>query len=284
MHHGGVDIVDEITHRTLSYVEALNRQGVYPPQRLVDEFARDPDHKVRILTGLQARMMQSFLDGPLFASQRSERESFCQYLTRVGWITNTYEVELTKVGRALLKALNAPVLESATDVIEIVLDPDNPFAYAQAIGALAEPKEALLVEPYFRLEQLMDISELENITRVLVGSRVTQKDIEVLATGLASLDAGRNLKVRQASELHDRYLIPDDGSVLMLGMSLGGIGKKVSTITTLGPEASVALRKAHGTIWSKAKEIKPKKPGAAKKMTATPAKKAAAAKSKTPRS
>jgi hypothetical protein len=143
----------------------------------------------------------------------------------------------------------------------------------------------LLVEPYFRLQQLMDVAPFDNIVRVLVGSKLSQRDYELIATGLASLE--RTIEVRKAADLHDRYLIPAvEGSVMMLGASLGGIGKKVSTMTTLGPVASQALRDAHEAIWSDAEPIEPKRPIAplsaesdeAPLAKKTPAKKAAAKK------
>lgn len=44
----------------------------------------------------------------------------------------------------------------------------------------------------------------------------------------------------------------------MLGASLGGIGKKVSTVTTLGDVASNALRLAHEEFWARATPVVPK--------------------------
>lgn len=137
-------------------------------------------------------------------------ESTCEHLIRLHWIHDRDDVELTPVGRALLRALNRPALnEQVADVFEIVLTPSNPFAYAQALGGLTSVDDGLLVEPYFRLEQLMDIAELDNITRVLVGGGLKPRDIELLATGLAGLRETRQLEIRQARELHDRYLIPE---------------------------------------------------------------------------
>lgn len=115
------------------------------------------------------------------------------------------------------------------------------------------------MEPYFRLEQLMDIAEFDNIERVLVGPDLKQRDLEILATGLAALPSTRTLEVRVATSLHDRYLIPrEEGRVTMLGLSLGGIGKKVSTIATLGELASNALRDAHEDLWRDAQVLMPK--------------------------
>lgn len=264
-HHGPVEIVNEETHRVLAYVDALNRHGVRPPRALVDEFAEAPEQKVRMDGGIRG-LAQLRMVAATFAERYVPDETFSEYLSRLGWIGEVSDaVELTAIGRALLKALNSPVLEEGTaDVFEIVLDPDNPFAYVQALHGVSSVSDALLVEPYFRLQQLMDVAEFDNIVRVLVGSRLKTAEYELLATGLASLPEDRIIEIRKASDLHDRYLIPAvEGAVLMLGASLGGIGKNVSTMTTLGDLASQALRDAHERLWAEAEPIRPKKLAAA---------------------
>lgn len=255
---GAVEIVSEHVHRLLAYIAALNRNGVRPERQLIEEFAKRPERRSptrRSSLTLIAEQMALVLGGV----EVSEGETYCDYLARLGWIDDKQQVELTSVGRALLKALNTPVLEETTaDVFEIVLEPEDPFAYAKALGALGGAKRSLLVEPYFRLQQLIDIEAFDNIERVLIGPGVSGSDLKVLAVGLAGLDEGRNLEVRRAKALHDRYLIPHEGAVTMLGMSLGGIGKKVSTITTLGEVASIALRDAHEHLWREAEVVEPK--------------------------
>lgn len=259
-----MQIVDKETHRVLAYVDALNRHGVRPSRQMVNEFAANPKQKYREdnVFGMSARAAIR----TMFDVQKVVAETFCQYMARLSWINEepVDAVELTAVGRALLQSLNSPVMtESAADVFEVVLSPDNPFAYAQALSGLSSVKQALLVEPYFRLEQLMDIAEFDNIVRVMVGSKLKRRDYELLATGLGSVPEGRSIEIRKAPDLHDRYLIPaDDGHVVMLGASLGGIGKKVSTMTTLGEVASIALREAHEQLWRGAEVIEPKKPTA----------------------
>lgn len=254
-----MDIVSEETHRVLAYLDALNRHGVRPDRQWIDEFAEEPDQLVERVGGLG-----SIRAATLIAMSLGERivaqETFTDYMARLGWVTiDSRHIELSNMGRALLNALNAPAIEETADVFEIVLDPADPFAYAQALGLMSSVKNALLVEPYFRLDQLMDVAPFDNITRVLLGSRLKPREYDVLATGLAALPSGRKLEIRKVRDLHDRYLIPAEaGHVLMLGASLGGIGKKVSTMTTLGEVASRALREAHEELWRGAEVVQPR--------------------------
>lgn len=249
-----MEIVDEGTHRVLAYIEVLNRQGVTPTAAQVNAFANDPRPKSSgPLMGLKA------FSAGLGPVAGISTESPQEYLSRLGWVVESQgEIELTSIGKALLKGLNSPTLEAGADVVEIVLDPDNPFAYAQALEALGARGRSMLVEPYFRLEQLISVAELDNIGRVLLGTRIGKNDRAVLSTGLASLPEERRPELRSAQDLHDRYLIPmDDEPVLMLGASLGGLGKKVSTVTTLGLVASRALRDAHERLWDHATTVEP---------------------------
>lgn len=255
-----MEIVGEHTHRVLAYVDALNRHGIKPQPHYVEEFAKNPEQLTETVGGMAAFRTTGQL-AATWGGRRVPRETFPDYMSRVGWLkVSDDQAEVTAIGRALLKALNAPVVgDAASDVIEVVLDPDNPFAYAQAMSGIASVNQALLVEPYFRLEQLVDVTEFDNVVRVLVGSKLKAKEYELLATGLASVPAGREIEVRKAQDLHDRYLIPAvEGKALMLGISLGGIGRKVSTLTTLGELATQALRAAYEAVWDNAEKIEPK--------------------------
>ena len=255
-----MEIVDEETHRVLAYVDALNRQGVTPRRSLVDEFGDAPERIMTRRGGLVAvaaiQAMAMSVNGTLAAGER-----YTAYLERLGWVvcSGSDAVTITQVGRGLLKALNAPSLEADSgSIVEVVLDPENPFAYTRAMNSLTTVEDALLVEPYFRVDQLEDVAQLSNITRVMLGPGVKPSERKVLAFGLAALDPGRSLEVRAATNLHDRYLVPrGGGTVLMLGASLGAIGKKVSTITPVGPEASEALRALHEELWNEATPIEP---------------------------
>lgn len=279
-HHCGMEIVDERTHRVLAYIDALNRHGDRPDPYYVNEFAENPDQATRQDYADLSYLARSTLRHQdlrrnliAFAPFAQAEEGFCDYLDRLGWITglNAARIELTSTGRALVRALNAPAIEeTSADLIEVVLSPDNPFAYTQALRALSSVPTSMLVDPYFRAEELMDVADFDNVERVLVGPQLKARELAVLAQGLAVVNNSRPMEIRVASSLHDRYMIPREGKALMLGMSVGGIGKKVGTLTTLGEVATHALREAHEKIWGESKILEPAAPKPRGDLVGTP--------------
>lgn len=97
------------------------------------------------------------------------------------------------------------------DVVEIVLDPDDRFAYARALGELTSMPDSMIVDPYFRFEQLVDVLELGTVTRVLTSRKIGPAALARLALGLKAVTEGQPFEVRLTAELHDRYFIPRAG-------------------------------------------------------------------------
>ncbi|MBW3085500.1 hypothetical protein KEM60_01700 [Austwickia sp. TVS 96-490-7B] len=247
-------IVDELTHRVLAYVEALGRHGAPPSKTQVNAFGSSPDVRTRYVPGLTEGAKDNLQR--LLAGHDEPAESFCSFLERLGWVyTAEDRVILSETGRALLKALNMPGdTDGVAHVLDVTVDADVPFTYELASPIFSSTHEAMLVEPHFRLEQLMDVIEYGQIRRVLMGPKVNTRDRHVLTTGLSSLEPGR-LEVRRANDLHDRYLIPTDGGVIVLGASRGDGGRTLNTTTTLGELASYAVRQAYERAWAEAEVV-----------------------------
>ncbi|MHB9860613.1 hypothetical protein [Streptomyces sp. YIM S03343] len=189
-------------------------------------------------------------------------ETWKQYLERVGWIKVTGEsVKLTPLGHAILADLSAPKLDvSNEDASEVILDPSDPFAYVRVIGALSDIGEGLLVDPYFRFDQLETVVEHTQIRRILTSKKIGAPAISQLALALAVIDAPQRPEVRVANELHDRFAISEGDKVIAIGTSLNSVGKNLSVVVPLASIAGNAIRRTHEDLWTNATVLKPKNP------------------------
>ena len=72
---------------------------------------------------------------------------------------------------------------------------------------------------------------------------------------------GGKLEVRVAAQktLHDRYIIHDDG-LLLLGTSLNGLGKKQTFVVALGPDLRADVSAAFESRWQTATAPTPSPP------------------------
>ncbi|WIV44708.1 MULTISPECIES: hypothetical protein [Glutamicibacter] len=263
-----MEIVNPHTHRVLAYIAALNRQGVPISLKAINEFGKYPDLKSKKTGSISSFDLRDLTLS--FTEVRTTRpaEVYTQYFERLGWITYTSndDVRLTNLGRGILKSLDSPVLDPTnTGLVEVVLDPENLFAYATALNVIASVDDALLVDAFLRIQELQDISGFDNVDRILVRDSISSNDSMTLSVALGALHAaGRAMQIRKAPGLHDRYVIPPEGNVVMLGTSLNGVGKKISTVTHLGGEPSQVLRSHYQTVWERAEPIAPAYPSGEK--------------------
>lgn len=248
---GSVDLVNERTHRTLAFMSALTERGAAPTTDAVEEFYWWPNPMSE----------GALIDREVWGDESGERASW--YLVRLGLATvETQEelddadgkVRLTPQGRAMLQHLDS-LRARPTEIVEMYVDPSDQFAYPLVLLKLSQVGPGLMVDPYCRAEQLGDLLRFEGTNRVLL-STASANQREAVALMLARAE-DRHLEVRRSTAIHDRYFIPDAGPVLMLGMSLNGVGKKVGAIAELGDEASSLIRKAHEKLWEEALVIEP---------------------------
>lgn len=185
-----------------------------------------------------------------------EAETFTAYLQRLGWVAVDDElVEITALGSAVLRASEQQQRDVGTESLEVIIDPDNPFAYATVWSALAAQGPGLLVDPYLRLEQLADLHAFGAATRLLISPTAFAgpNGRAVYERALTAFDG--KLSVRLSRDLHDRYYLTDNGPVLMLGVSLNGIGRKISVLTTLSAVAGDAIRSLVERQWGSAELV-----------------------------
>jgi len=232
-----MDIASRQAHRALAYLAALNKHGCFPTTPQFAAYASAPD-PMDPLADLLAR----YPIGPA--------ESMLDYLARVHWVSrNDGLVRITDLGAAVLAALAAGTTQ-AEGAVEVVLTADDPLALSHAVKQLAALGPALLVDPYFRLNQLALIVNYTEIDRVLMSDQVPREDRQSLKHALDTVPMSRRLEVRMAKkeQMHDRSVIPSQGAVLSIGTSLNYVGQKFMVLAKLSDVAD-ALRRHCEELW-----------------------------------
>lgn len=241
----------------MAYIEAMNRQGSPVTVEQVEAYA-DGWSPVRTLTGFAAyRAYLDEVDEPVM-------EKMTSYLLRLGWAEadKGRAMVLTRLGLAVLREANSPHPGSDADsTLEVVIDPSNPFAYAQLMSKIGSFDQCMIVDPYLDQDQLLRLATFTTVTRILTSNRRAKSNTPMFATVLASAP---HLELRMAEEktLHDRIVIPSRGSALMLGSSLNAITRRFGVATPIEETSSRLIREHYDEVWLKAHAVErnPKHP------------------------
>jgi hypothetical protein len=242
----------------LVYLTALDAQGYSPTVEELEVYARQPHRRGPVLTGGVFGSGLSAIAATVAEAVKGTKtavpgEAITDYLFRVKWASNEDgRVVITQLGRAVRKAVES---QDISDDQVVVLEPGDPVALGRVVEHFARSGNALLVDPYFRLDHLMLVVGRTVLTRVLTSERVDTADLQGLRTGIEQLTLTRPFEVRVAGrELHDRYLIPPTGSVTYLGSSMNGIGHVVTAMARISDGAD-ELRRTYEEIWTEATSL-----------------------------
>jgi hypothetical protein len=248
-----VFLASEATHRLLSFIGRVTAAGYAPTQGQVNLYAAAPDRQGAVYESTFTNLVAftEALQGTLGRRSR-DAETPLQHLLRLDWceISGTpARARLTALGEAVLRALNQEAAE-LPDTVEVVLPSGDPFAYAAAMGKIAGLGDALLVDPYLRYPQFLDLVEHTGVTRVLIGAKLSAEDRASIAVGIKVFEKRkRTVEVRVLGEgqLHDRVVVPlaNDRPVLSLGTSLNGVGGRAVTVLNQVDDVDGVLRAAY---------------------------------------
>ena len=255
-----MEIIGESAHRLLAYVEAVTRQGHALTPEELSAYAHGwaPKTTLHMPSKGGPPVLEEWAGTTKWSLGEvvSERESYVEYLKRVRWVKiSDGLVEITPLGKAVLREANAPLPPSDVgSTLEVVIDPNNPFAYAQLVSRISGFNECLIVDPYLDLDQLMMLSNVSSVTRVLTSNKNSKTNVPVFAVALG---VAPHLELRMAEQklLHDRIVIPAEGSALMLGSSLASITRRFGVATPLEETSSRLIRTEYNKIWESAKVI-----------------------------
>lgn len=190
----------------------------------------------------------------------SPGETPVDHLVRIGWLTEIPRGEsfsglrVSDLGRALLADAEEGDAADEDDQV-VVLGADDPLAYPTLIGQLSESGSGLLVDPYLQVDQLHHVVGRTEVDRILVSGKSHWKgDRTKMAIYLESVKE-RSVEVRSSINLHDRYLVPDAGPLLMLGASLNGVGRNTTVLTVLPDAAAEAIKRECQRLWEDSEPV-----------------------------
>jgi hypothetical protein len=256
--HGAVQIASPEVHRVLSYLVALDRQGYAVSAQELDAFAEQPDQRpAEVETVLGGSSMTAIYKtlAAQFTREVEPAEAMSAHFQRLQWARQgpRNRLEVTDLGRALHRALEQESISEGT-VVEVLLEQDDPTSLARALDRIARKGPAMLVEPYFRLDQLLPVIQITEVTRVLCGSRTKAQEREALRLAVEGLRVVRPFEVRVSDDLHDRYVVPDAGPVMFIGSSLNGLGVHPTVLGELA-DTSDSVRSLYEDAWKVAQPL-----------------------------
>lgn len=232
-------VADESAHRGLVYVAAVTRHGYRLSPQEFEAYMASPRRKAGFDP---VAMMRAVMAPP---------ESTLAWMHRVGWLQlDRGAVTLTPLGSAVLRSLEEEDVEPGASVS--IATTDDALAYPRVIGLIAERGEALLVDPFFRLESWLHVLNYTSVSRLLIGPNA---DCEALAVAAETLPEGRELEIRVSADVHDRFVVPESGSVDHMGTSLSGLGKKLTVSAPIAPPAADGIRSEVERAWGTAAPV-----------------------------
>jgi hypothetical protein len=253
-----VEVVEDRARLVLEYIAMLQRQGYRPAVAEVDAYAARPHRKDPTRQSIAASigtMMEAALSGPIVESG----ETYLDYMKRLRWVkVSQGTVALTPLALAMLRDLNSPKVDpEAQSYVEVTVDPSDKMSFARLLNQFNNLGPGLLVDPYLRLEQFLEVADATPVTRVLTSSRAFGTDPQRRLYQRALSAADGKIQVRHIDKLHDRHYIPETGNIWMLGVSLNGVAKNISVLTQLGHESSNVLRDAYEGYWRDSLVLEP---------------------------
>jgi hypothetical protein len=254
-----VQIADEDAYALLAYIEGVARHGYALSTDELEHYAEGRERKIFQRGELAAQFAKSVAASaaPWAGTVRVETSS--EWLTRLGWIASQKDgLQITGLGRAVLRELQQQELKEELP-LDVTLSPDDPVAYARVIERIAKHRNAMLVDAYFRLDDLLTLVQYTSVARILTSTRGKDGPSRVagLATGVTQLKLDRPFEIRTTDDIHDRFVIPRTGDVDSLGTSLTGVGKRLSVMVRLKEPTASLIRTRHEAAWEGGKSLGP---------------------------
>lgn len=181
-------------------------------------------------------------------------------MIRYGWLRQSQRgVQLTKIGEKLadvLEGSDAPK-EFLPAPESLVLSPNDPLNYFQLSNLMKMQNVDIIVDPYFRVDNLTWLLQHTDVTRVITS--VSGADLEALRSAISQARALRSIEIRSLGKgkAHDRVFTNPENKVWVMGASINGLGVHTTAVTPLSEEASQQFMLFVEQLWKEAEEVQP---------------------------
>lgn len=253
-------LADKRCHLVLNYIAAMHHQGVTLTAEEINAYAARAERKPRGgWQELSASTLQT-LEGKV-------REPALVWLLRVGWVelhgpTDELDdenfVTITETGQAALRALDEAAEDEFALNTTVALDAKDPMALSKVIERIMGMGRAALVDRFFGPDVFLAVAQRTKIERILTGPS-PKKRLAGVQQALDDVLIEREFDVRvdEEDQYHDRFVIPDTGSVWALGTSISGVGVRHSVMTEIKGPVAEAIRKDFENAWCEGRPLNP---------------------------
>lgn len=188
-------------------------------------------------------------------------EPVADYLLRLQWASHSGgRMTLSALGRAVIRANGAGTV-SHSEPIFVTLEPNSAVSYVTFARAVNDAGAGMVVDPYFKADQLDWFATSTSISRILMSSRNRQQaEVELVAVALGSGALAGHVEIRATASVafHDRAIVHEDRSLTVIGTSINGLKKHLSYLTTLTAEDAASFRDRLESLWKTANDVAPK--------------------------
>jgi hypothetical protein len=161
-------------------------------------------------------------------------------------------VKITRLGEAVLASLEERAAEPEGPVVTI-LESKDALAYPTVIGNIGKRGDALLIDPYFKLDALPHVLQFTDVARLMIGPNA---DVSSIGAALSTtITPNRPFEIRVSNESHDRFVIPISGPVDAIGTSLSGVGRRYSVMFEISLPEADGIRQTCNEMWERAEPL-----------------------------
>ncbi|MGZ9829488.1 hypothetical protein ACXYTP_21465 [Tsukamurella ocularis] len=185
---------------------------------------------------------------PRYIERREPDETVLEQLLRLMWLEEIDGgLRLSELGQALYRADGE---RDSGDEVQLIGGSEDPLAWASLVGFLTELGECTIIDPYLKAPQYMPLAQLTEVSRIVIGPKVSKGELAALQVAHAGLDS--NVEIRRHTDgMHDRFIVARD-RVYTLGCSLNGVGKNPTTLIRLYGEIADSARRIADAMWEAA--------------------------------